>query len=56
MVEVRFLFPRGKKFSMHCEIKRVESEADPLNGNKYNLGMEIINPVPEYRKSVKNAR
>jgi hypothetical protein len=56
MVEVRFQFPKGKRFYMYCEIKRVETETDPLVGNKYNLGMEIINSAPEYRKSVKEVK
>jgi hypothetical protein len=55
MVEVSFQFPRGKRLSMYCEVKRVETAVDTLFGNRYNLGMEIINSAPEYKKLVKEA-
>ncbi|MBI4844639.1 MAG: PilZ domain-containing protein [Nitrospirae bacterium] len=53
MVAVRFQFSSGEKFCMYCEIKRIDEKADVLEGKKYDLGMEIIDPLPEYKKTIK---
>ncbi len=46
--ELKFQLPSEEKLSLHCIVKW--SHKTPPHGLTYSMGMEIIDPPPEYKK------
>ncbi len=46
--EVKFQIPSGDTLNLNCNIVWVRIDKEPDGGLRYNMGLEIISPPPEY--------
>ncbi len=49
--ELKFQLPSEGKLSLHCRV--IWSHKTPPHGLTYSMGMEIIDPPPEYKEFLK---
>jgi hypothetical protein len=53
-IRVIFQIPSGQKLNLECEIKWIRIQRGAPLFLKYNMGVQIIKPSPEYEEFVKD--
>jgi hypothetical protein len=52
ILEINFILPSGQELNLECKIKWVRIKKGTPLFLKYHMGVEIIEPSPEYKKFV----
>ncbi|MHA2219580.1 MAG: PilZ domain-containing protein [Candidatus Hodarchaeales archaeon] len=51
-LEISFILPSGEEFNLNCKIKWVRIKRENPLFLKYHMGVQIIEPSPEYKEFV----